>query len=250
MKLEKEFQKQMKILEDVAKKQYDEQHTLKSFLEKKGFKYTKNTNEDGSGSSSAEAADNWLKATPSGKVDEAKRLFFAYRGNHYFMARNDDGKNNYEKYKSYNVPKAVENEWRLEKVAEYKDRINCCSNNKELTYFCFRLEDYYGNISEKECAEYLLNLIRERKESLDSLSLIRILRCVLNLTNHINGFADFKKEKYSECVDILIEEQKAGLKISYDYKENGVYPDYASMEKLSDDYERTVKYYLDVINQY
>ena len=128
-------------------------------------------------------------------IDEAKQLFMAYHGSHFFMERGGE----YNKYKKYFISKKQELDW----IAEYQQEQLIKAKNSEISIYglmnlCSTISQYYCLDTAKE----LLNILEDQEEFTDTFSLLLVAESVYNLAANLES-KNRKKQNNKETVNAL-----------------------------------------------
>jgi len=149
---------------------------------------------------------------------EAKNIFLKYKCSHFFLAREGD----YEKYKAYNVPKRLENEWIDEQRAEKIKLLETETNNDRISHLVFDIEMTIGQYCPNaDPLYYLKNYITEKKTQFDSFTLILISESILRAVEEYGKNTSYDKMKLDYIreymLDLLNELLISPITVSKDY---------------------------------
>lgn len=167
-------------------------------------------------------------------IEQAKKLFVAYRGSHCHMAREGDGI--YEDYKKFGIPKKVETEWLRELQEESLAMLKRASNNKLKTEAFWDYADMVSRLHDTDGLQFMLEYIKTNAVFFDSNTLERCASTMLNVIDHFEDDnlenIDWKSGASKELLTLLKNELKHPVTVSDDYKENGKLPAYHSIESV------------------
>ncbi len=176
------------------------------------------------------------------KLDIAKNLFYKYDGSYYNMLHDDV----YAYYKTFDISKELEKQWRTEKVESLKKDMSLICNNKEFSKKFNLLCMYIVQLRNTQELYLLLNNVKNNAIKYDSNTIFRNINSLLNSLSILYNRTE--KEKFIiSCISILNSILENGIVISKDYMENGVFPEYLTVEKLSLNIQNAINYYMKLI---
>ena len=135
------------------------------------------------------------------KYDEAKKIYFYYNGNFFFMDREGD----YEKYQAFNVPKTIEKEWTEELKDNYKKSIENEKNMQKFELSCNALIRISSNtingLADINSLLFVYNIFMERRDCLDTYTIVKMIGVFFDDV----GVKNFKKVSIITTARILKE---------------------------------------------
>lgn len=169
-------------------------------------------------------------------IEEAKQIFDEYRGNYYQMKR--DGK--YEEYKKFNISKDLENKWLKEIQLKGLENLKNATNKKQIADEFASYGDIVSQTKDRSSIKFMLDYFKKNSDNFDSYTLLRNSNVILNT---VKMLADNRVESsvQREVVKLLKYELQKPIKISDDYKENGIFPNYISADKVTSNMKRLVR---------
>lgn len=171
-------------------------------------------------------------------ANEAEEIFKNYKGNCYQMMREGD----LDRYKTFNVLKETENKWLTEMQSELcSDLISTTNNKLKAEYF----SEYGSIVVLLKDSNGLLNMMGYLNKNISILDSNTIFRFINTILNAQKSFQNNKviSNIVSECLLILKNMLQKPLFISDDYKENGMFPDYLSLETINSNIKSTIRYW-------
>lgn len=165
----------------------------------------------------------------SNNIEQAKQLFLKYGGSHFLMAREGE----YDLYRSFNIPKEQEYMW----IQDYENKLLMEIEREAIidgkfVDLCLAIREYRDVCY----LEKLQQLIKQRRNSMDSFSLMRMAEGLLgivdsflksNMKNH--KITLLAKEFALEILNSILENP---ITIASYYKRPGYLIDPIDEEKL------------------
>lgn len=167
----------------------------------------------------------------------AKNIFEKYRGSYFHMER--DGV--LKEYKSYKIPREIEEMWLKEKEILIKQELLDCTNYKLISEHMELLGHYVVELKDLKELDFMIDYIVKRSFDWDSNTVIRCVNACLSAMNISKGVR--RRNIKDICVNILKESIDRGIFISDDYRENGTLPDYLSRDRLENNIKRAIQYW-------
>lgn len=145
--------------------------------------------------------------------EEAKKIYFAHNGNYFFMDRGDYPL--LEKYKSFNVPKELEEQWDEEIKQNYISQIDREKDFTQIHFLCSNLLDISLKTKDFNGLSYVYALFAKNRKNYDCIMNIRMIEIIfkhipefslLNETVSIEigkkvlNFLEEIKNKYRDCI--------------------------------------------------
>ena len=172
-------------------------------------------------------------------MEKAKEIFFQHYGSTYLMVRDEDG--TYDVYKSFNVPKELEFQWRKEMRDDALNKFNQAINMKDRAMFFREYGDKVLVLEDIDGFNFMLEYVRQNVDYWDTWSILRFTDAVSN------NIRLLPKERQKEVIKEMIEISKTvfnhPITVSEDYRENGVLPYSASEEKIIESLKYSIKYW-------
>jgi hypothetical protein len=175
---------------------------------------------------------------------EAKRMYLYYMGNGYFMAREGD----YDKYKSFNVPLEMEEQWDIEIRENLKKRILEEKNFNNLCSLCSALVSKSSGTNVIDGLEFVYKVFIERHDILDTFTNILLIECIFRESeNFIKIDRKITFLILKDTLDFLIKLEKKPIVTSKDYNNSdGSRPDYLNEENIIKRIKQDIKKYSDM----
>lgn len=177
-------------------------------------------------------------------TQKAKEIFDRYDGNYYQMKRDEV----FDEYKAFSISKDMEEQWMKERKEKIITKLLGSKNNKIIAE-TFELYGHY--VVQTKCTSGLnlmLDFVLDRIKFWDTNTKYRSLKAVISSACVLKD-DDEKKQVIKRCVMLLKEVANEEIKISDDYMENGVLPDYLCKETLHENIQRTIHFWLNQFNE-
>lgn len=168
---------------------------------------------------------------------EAKKIFDWYDGSHFHMVREGD----YQKYKEFGVPKEVEMRWISELKKDIVAKLYSEKNEAEIASLFSRYGHKVAQTTDKDGLLFMLEFAKENQKKWDSFTNLGAAKSILNTVNSFDE--KYKRMAIIKSLELLKNIKKAAFRISDSYKEDGVFPDYATENKITERVDSSIKYY-------
>ncbi len=171
-------------------------------------------------------------------LQEAKKIFFAHHGMHFYMARGEI----YDYYKSFNIPRRVEVSWLREMLSDILDKFHKTPNLKEKERLFTRYGKTVAQLKDEDELQCMMKHISSGKECYDTITISNMIGSLLNT---VQSFSDSVKIPIinNEIIPLLKDILNGDVRISDDYKENGIFPDYCLEEKVREGLMNKITYW-------
>ena len=163
------------------------------------------------------------------RYTEAKLLFTRYGGSHFHMARDTV----YDCYRSFDVPKEMEDAWRREMKRSYLCRLREECDEREIGMLFSRICDILEYDKDVNGMSSMIEYARNNQSWLDTLTNVKIAEIVLNVV--ANFEINYRYSMIKKALDLLRALKEADFRIAEGYKEDGQIPEYATRDRI---YER------------
>lgn len=167
--------------------------------------------------------------------EKAKKIFNEYAGSEFQMQREGVLK----KYKSFNIPLEVENNWRKEYADRIKSNIYTAKTNSERLEAITDYIDVVKRLFNSSVTE-LIDDFMQNIEKMDSYTEIRLIELKLN---EIKGDRINQEQIIEKCVKNLHDLERKELTVDRSYYDDGKLPEYLSNDKLYMRIDNLIKYW-------
>lgn len=169
---------------------------------------------------------------------EAKELFRAYLGSHYFMSREDM----YKTYQAFQVPQETEQMWRREMQEEYRARYLQEANlsTKALAFDLYAILAGQSKDAEGDL-RWMVKELKRNAEQLDTNTLVRHVNAICNFISNLPN----KRKRISiagQMRQILQRAWEQPIWISEDYKQNGEFPDHLTVDRVAKSMQEVLRF--------
>jgi hypothetical protein len=168
---------------------------------------------------------------------EARLIFNEFNGSHFFMSRNEV----YKDYAKFNVPKKIEIIWAQDIRNNFINEINSEQNESKIANSFSRLSDIICQYIDINGLSFLIEFAQNNQQKFDSFSNLRIAESIINAIDRFD-----KKQKKSAIINAISLLRKIDIinfRVSDSYKENGVFPDYITKDKIIERIKRNIEYW-------
>lgn len=176
---------------------------------------------------------------------EAKEIFRYYGGSHFHMARDEV----YEHYKSFNISKETENLWLEEMKQEFRRELIQKKNMSEIARVFAKYGDMVSLTSDVKGCYFMLDYIQKNLKFLDSNTLERSINSLLDVVTEL--LKDEERKSVIRLSISMLKEMLIGtITISDDYMENGMLPNYLTVDKIRNEIQRLINYWEKVVQDF
>lgn len=181
-------------------------------------------------------SNNKKCANNSLTADIARKLFYYYHGNYYYMAHEGE----LDKYKSYHISSKIETKWALEFLSERLKKMYASDNMQIIHDLLWEYGEMACNYGDYNALESLVEFSKRRSNNLDTFTLNMGAQAVISISTALCRQRKTPKllsdlsHLSQEMLDLLKKNLERGISVSEDYRKNGILPDYLSKDKLEE----------------
>lgn len=159
--------------------------------------------------------------------NEAKKIFIKYNGSHFQMERELE----YNKYKSYQVPKKMEKNWINEVEKKFFNKLKIESNESTIVDILMNLEQIIVQYKDENGLSLIVNYANKNIIKFDTFTKLIIAETILDIVSELKLKGN-QIDTAEFAINILNDVIKNPIKISQDHLENGEIPNYMFSEVL------------------
>lgn len=146
----------------------------------------------------------------------------------------------YEKYRNLNISEEVEAMWMSERKINIAKKLYSETAKNGIALLFSQYGQMVSQTRDENGLIFMLEYAKQNRIKLDSFTNIRIVETILNST--IQFDVRYKRLAINEALQHLINIKATTFYISNSYKENGIFPEYITENKIAERIDRNIKY--------
>jgi len=172
--------------------------------------------------------------------DDAKEIFIKYNGSHFQMEREFE----YSKYKSYRVPKKLEQTWIYELEKIFFDKLEIEFDENTIVDILIDLKQIILQYKDEKGLSLIVKYANKNIVRFDSFTKLMLAEIILHIINKLN-ISSTQIDTINFARTVLEDICSQPIKIAESHFKNGCIPEYMSEDTLIDRAKKEIENWVD-----